>query len=131
MNRQMLNNTFKLTPEKRGKILLPPPPPPPGNIGDQPQIAQQLQAAHPPWLPIVVPDAVPGARREDVNFQPLPHETQFLGGRWSETVRRRRVFCPSRRSWSGRGRCESPSCGHRNVCNHHSVILCQSCFYSI
>ena len=123
----MLDTTFVLTPAERGELLQPPPQ---GNIDQQPQIDEQPQpqAAHPPWLPLVVPDAVPGAHRDDPKFVLRPNEHQFLGGRWLDSARQRCKMCPSRRNWSGRGRCESPACGHRPICNFHSVILCQIVF---
>ena len=126
--RQMLDTTFVLTPAERGEVLQPPPQ---GNIDQQPQIDEQPhpQAAHPPWLPLVVPDAVPGAHRDDPKFVPRPNEHQFLGGRWLDSTRQICKMCPARRNWSGKARCESLACGHRPICNHHSVILCQTCVY--
>ena len=96
-SRLMLNSTFHLINEERGYLLQPPPaeapapsaqapaaqaPPPPAAIGGQ--------AALPHWLPIVVPQAVPGAVRDEIpNYHPLPTEIPFLGGRWSGNIRRR------------------------------------------
>ena len=58
---------------------------------DQPQIDDQPQpqAVLPPWFPLVVPDAVPGAIRNDPKFELVPTETPFLGGRWLDSTRQR------------------------------------------
>ena len=74
----------------------------------------------------VVPAAVPGAIRE---VPPVPEpEIPYRGGRWTATGRNRCSLCPRPYHWRGKYKCEMPECRHRDVCIHHSVILCQNCF---
>ena len=45
------------------------------------------------------------------------------------SVRRQRCrFCPITSTWSGKGQCNSEQCGYKNICNNHSIILCQDCW---
>ena len=129
----MLDSTFLLTAAEKMQQQ----PPQEDNdaqpqVDDQPQIDDdqpQPQAVLPAWFPLVVPDTVPNAIRSDPKFALQPNETPFRGGRWLDNNRQRCTFCPTRRTWSGKARCESPTCGHRAICNHHSVIFCQACVY--
>ena len=129
----MLDSTFLLTAAEKMQQQ----PPQEDNdaqpqVDDQPQIDDdqpQPQAVLPAWFPLVVPDTVTNAIRSDPKFALEPNDTPFRGGRWLDNNRQRCTFCPTRRTWSGKARCESPACGHKPICNHHSVIFCQACVY--
>ena len=76
----------------------------------------------------VMPMTVRGAIRESITERRVP-ETPYLGGRWASVDRIRCTLCPKPNNYRGKFRCEMPDCGHRNVCTHHSVLLCQNCFH--
>ena len=75
-----------------------------------------------------VPAAVPGSSRDVQPELDPPPTTPFLGGRWTRAARSRCSLCPQHSNWRGKHKCEMPECNHRDVCTHHSVILCQNCF---
>ena len=77
----------------------------------------------------ILPAEVVGAIRETPTEARAP-TTPYLGGRWTSVERIRCSLCPRPFHYRGKFRCEMPDCGHGNVCNHHSVILCQECFYT-
>ena len=76
----------------------------------------------------MVPAAVAGATRYVPTAAQQP-AIPFLGGRWTSDERNRCSLCPRNFHFRGRYKCEMPECGHRDVCIHHSVILCQNCFH--
>ena len=76
----------------------------------------------------MVPAAVAGATRDVPTARAAQPAIPYLGGRWTARGRNRCTLCPSTFHWRGKYKCEMPECGHRDVCIHHSFILCQNCF---
>ena len=120
----MLNMPFKLPDQERGDRQAPPPAVAPAV---EPAVAP---AALPHWLPHNPPATVKDAVR-DVPTSDAGDHHPYLGGRWFRIKKTRCSYCPQTATWHGKYKCESPRCGHKDVCPHHSVILCQNCFYCI
>ena len=144
-SKTMLDMAFKLSNAEKGLPVAPDAPEvAPPDAPDAPEVAPPVapaQAAAPPVAPaqaaaaaprpgrpFIVPAAVAGATR-DVPKQEAGEEHPYLGGRWTRNTKIRCSLCPQANNWRGKYKCESPDCGHRDVCVHHSVILCQCCFY--
>ena len=139
-SRTMIDMVFRLTKEEKAVA------PGPANAPDvAPDVAPpQAPDVAPPQAPVVapprvavrgpvryynVPAAVGGATRDVQPILVPPPPTPFLGGRWTRAGRIRCSLCPQNAVWRGKYKCEMPDCGHRDVCTHHSVILCQNCFF--
>ena len=76
----------------------------------------------------MVPAAVAGATR-DVPTEAQQPAIPFLGEKWTSVERKRCSLCSRNFHFRGRYKCEMPECGHRDMCIHHSVNLCQNCFH--
>ena len=144
-NRLMINMVFRLSPDE--KLRQPPAPVAPQDAPAAPAVAADIAPVAGPAVaefPIVVPtpaqiataaahgyvmpNIVDGAIREPITERRVP-VTPYLGGRWASVDRIRCTLCPRPNNYRGKFRCEMPDCGHRNVCAHHSVLLCQICFH--
>ena len=119
----MLAMAFRLTAEERGQQQAPPP-------VEDPVAATAAAAALPPWLPHVTPAQVRDAKGDPIKV-PLARDNPFLGGRWTRNKRTRCSLCDNDATYRGRHKCETTKCNHRDVCPNHSVLICQTCFYSL
>ena len=96
----MIQSSFCLTDEERRDPAIP-------VIQDVPDIEpQQPQppgVVLPPWLPIVVPESLQEAsRQENKTREDRPPKTAFRGGRWLADTKKRCPLCHNKSTYTGR-----------------------------
>ena len=142
----MINMVFQLTDEEKLAPAAPTPAAPEDDSEDDPEDAPEDAPAAAAGLPptewdlpteaqinaaaahgYVMPKTIEGAVRKKI-AEARPPVTPYLGGRWESVKRLRCTLCPKPNNFKGQYMCEMPACGHRNLCIHHSVVLCQDCF---